>query len=111
MSKADWRHRVAFQANLYLDIETDSAETLDEELERLAIQAVKHGSDLPLDEAGIDLPTVAGGRVYAEPNIDGGLENFSIEDCYEIHAPGTEPMRTISNPTRFQSITNSRKDA
>ena len=92
MSKADsgkrWRHRVAFQTNLYLDIETDSAETPDEELERLAIEAVRrgaaHDNDLPLDEAGIDIPTLAGGRVYAELNIDGGLENFSIEDCYEL---------------------------
>ena len=93
MSKPDltgkrWRHRVAFQANLYLDIETDSAETSDEELERLAIQAVKRGTkhdgDLPLDEAGIDIPTLTGGRIYAEPNIDGDLENFSIEDCYKL---------------------------
>ena len=82
-----WRYRVAFTANVYLDIETDSAETPDEELERLAIEAICAGSkesrDLPLDKAGIDIPALPGGRLYAEPNLDGGLEDFSIEDCYE----------------------------
>jgi hypothetical protein len=82
-----WRYRVAFSANGYLDIETDSAETPDEELEGMTIEAVrlgsKEGRDLPLDEAGIDIPALAGGRLYPEPNIEGGLEAFSIEDCYE----------------------------
>ncbi|MGI9072242.1 MAG: hypothetical protein ACR2JB_13235 [Bryobacteraceae bacterium] len=87
-AKNRWRYRVAFTANVYLDIETDSAETPDQDLERLAIEAVRLGSkdgrDLPLDEAGIDIPSLPGGRLYAEPNIDGGLEAFSIEDCYEL---------------------------
>jgi hypothetical protein len=83
-----WRYRVAFTANLYLDIETGSADTPDQDLERLAIEAVRLGSkedrDRPLDEAGIDIPTIPGERVYAEVNIDGGFEGFSIEDCYEL---------------------------
>lgn len=83
-----WRHRVAFTANVYLDIETGSANTPDQDLERLAIEAVrlgsKEGRDLPLDEAGIDISTLPGGRLYPEPNINGGLEAFSIEDCYEL---------------------------
>lgn len=36
-----WRHRVAFTANVYLDIETGSAHTPDQDLERLAIEAVR----------------------------------------------------------------------
>ena len=87
-TKKSWRHRVAFAANVYLDIETGSADTPDRDLERLAIAAVKRAStenrDLAPDELGISIPTLAGGRLYAEPNIDGGLEAFSIEDCYEL---------------------------
>ncbi len=37
-------------------------------------------------KAGVDIPILPGGRLYAEPNIDGGLEAFSIEDCYECKA-------------------------
>ena len=82
-TKSRWWYRVAFTANVYLDIETGSAETPDEELERLAIEAFRAGSkedrDLPLDDAEIDLPALPGGRLYPEPNLDGGLEGFSIE--------------------------------
>lgn len=63
-SKNRWRYRVAFTTNVYLDIETDSADTPDEELERLVIEAFrlgsKEGPDLPLDDAGI------GGLVISE---------------------------------------------
>jgi hypothetical protein len=92
-----WHYRVAFSANVYLDIETDSAETPDKELERLAIEAVrlgsKEGRNVPLDEAGIDIPALPGGLVYPEPNIDGGLEAFSIEDCYERKDNGRPACR------------------
>ncbi len=89
-AKTRWRHRVAFTASVYLDIETDSPDTSDPELERLAIEAVQTASQedrsLPLNELGIDIPILPGGRLYAEPNLDDGLEAFSMEDCYELNA-------------------------
>jgi hypothetical protein len=83
-----WRHRVAFTANLYLDVETDSSDTPDRELERLAIEAVRRASSapsgLPLDEIGIDIASLLHGRLYPETSLEDGLENFSIENCYPL---------------------------
>ena len=83
-----WRHRVSLTANLYLDIETDSSDTPDRELERLTIEAVRRASsepsDLPLDEVNIDVARLLNGRLYPEPSLDDGLENFSIEDSQPL---------------------------
>ena len=89
-----WRHRVSLTANLYLDIETDSSDTPDRELERLTIEAVRRASsgapDLPLEEVNIDVGKLLNGCLYPEPSLEDGLENFGLEDSQPLKSNDDE---------------------
>jgi hypothetical protein len=81
-----YRHRVAFNVDLFLTVVTESPDTPIEELEEIVKERLKHPT-LVLSDAGVDVEMLEDveGRIY--PRVEEGnperLENFSIENTEE----------------------------
>ncbi len=90
---AKYAHRIAFNCDLFMTLHTESSDTTLEELEKLAIAALREPtgdddteiSDLRFDVPFIDAEDVAiYPRVYAAGPAGECLENISIENVEEV---------------------------